>query len=305
MSKSRTSRTSRSVWKLLTLGLAVVLLPTALFAGTAGAQAKSLTVGSKDFSGAQALSQAYGQALEAKGYDINYKENIGATEIVYAALKSGDLDAYADYQGTLLTYLGGTPSGDSAENYKALLAKLKGTDIVASKAAPAIDVNGFYVTKATAKKYKLKTLSDLAKQSSKLNFGGPPECLDRPLCLGTTSQQLYGFKFKDVAKLDPGGPLTVQALEDGDIDVGLLFTGSSIIPKDAVLLTDDKGLQPADNPVFLMRKDKATPAALKIVNAVSAKLTTAAYNKMSLAISEDKEDPSDAAAAFLKSANLT
>ena len=92
----------------------------------------------------------------------------------------------------------------------------------------------------------------------------------------------------------------MQALEDGDIDVALLFTGSSVIPKNAVLLTDDKGLQPADNPVFLMRKDKATPAALKIVNAVSAKLTTAAYNKMSLAISEDKEDPADAAAAFLE-----
>ena len=305
MSKSRTSRTSRSVGKLLTFGLVVALLPTALFAGSASAQARSLTVGSKDFSGAQALSQAYGQALDAKGYDIGYKENIGATEIVYAALKNGDLDAYADYQGTLLTYLGGTPSGDSAKNYIALLAKLKGTGIVASKPAPAIDVNGFYVTKATAKKYKLKTLSDLAKVSDKLTFGGPPECQDRPLCLGTTSQQLYGFNFKNVSKLDPGGPLTVQALEDGDIDVGLLFTGSSVIPKDAVLLTDDKGLQPADNPVFLMRKDKAKLGALKIVNAVSAKLTTAAYNKMSLAISEDKEDPSDAAAAFLKSANLT
>ena len=92
-----------------------------------------------------------------------------------------------------------------------------------------------------------------------------------------------------MSKLDPGGPLTVQALEDGDIDVAILFTGSSVIPKDAVLLTDDKGLQPADNPVFLMSKDKATPAALKIVNAVSAKLTTAAYNKMSLAITRTRK----------------
>ena len=100
-------RTSRSAWKLVTIGLALALVPTALFAGSAGAQTKSLTVGSKDFSGAQVLSQAYGQALEAKGYDISYKENIGATEIVYPALKNGDLDAYADYQGTLLTYLGG------------------------------------------------------------------------------------------------------------------------------------------------------------------------------------------------------
>jgi osmoprotectant transport system substrate-binding protein len=294
------ARTARIV-----LVIAVALGVALMWSGAASAQTKSLTVGSKNFSGAQALSQAYGQALEGKGYDINYKENIGATEIVYPALQNGELDAYADYQGTLLTYLGGEPTGDAAANYKALVAKLKGSGIVAGKYAPAIDVNGFYVTKDTAKKYKLKTLSDLSKNSSKLTFGGPPECETRPLCLGGTSQQLYNFKFKDVSKLDVGGPLTVQALEDGDIDVALLFTGSSVIPKDAVLLTDNKGLQPSDNPVFLMRKEKATPAALKIVNGVSAKLSTAAYNKMSLAISEDKEDPSDAAAAFLKSAKLT
>ena len=71
--------------------------------GVASAQTKSLTVGSKDFSGAQAISQAYGQALENKGYDITFKDNLGATEIVYKALKNGDLDGYADYQGTLLT----------------------------------------------------------------------------------------------------------------------------------------------------------------------------------------------------------
>jgi osmoprotectant transport system substrate-binding protein len=298
-------RSARSTTKLLTVGVALVVSVGLGFAGTAGAQAKSLTVGSKDVVGSQALSQAYGQALEAKGYDVSYKENLGPTEITYEALDNGDIDAYADYQGTLLDYLGGEATGNSAETYKLLLAKLKGTGIVASKPAPAVDVNGFYVTKATAKKYNLKTLSDLAKQSSKLNFGAPPECEQRPLCLGDTSQQLYGFKFKDVAKLDAGGPLTVQALEDGDIDVALLFTGSSVIPKDAVLLVDDKKLQPADNPVFLMRKDKATPAALKIANGVSAKLTTAAYNKMSLAMGVDKEDPADAAAEFLKANKLT
>ena len=165
-------------------------------------------------------------------------------------------------------------------------------------------MNGFYVTKATAKKYKLKKVSDLTKVSSELTFGGPAECEERPLCLGDTSQQLYGLDFSEVKKLDTGGPITVQALEDGDIDVALLFTGSSVIPKDAVLLTDDKGLQPADNPVFVLNRDKATAATLKTLNAVSAKLTTAAYNKMSLDISEQKEDPADVAAAFLKKNGL-
>ena len=300
MKKARFRRRS---WALLTAGL-LTLAVGVTAGGVASAQSKSLTVGSKDFSGAQAISQAYGQALENKGYDISYKENLGATEIVYEALKNGDLDGYADYQGTLLTYLGGTPTGDSAETYKALTDKLAGTDITVSKPAPAVDVNGFYVTKATAKKYKLKNVSDLTKSASKLTFGGPAECEERPLCLGDTSQQLYGLDFSEVKKLDAGGPITVKALEDGDIDVALLFTGSSVIPKDAVLLKDDKGLQPADNPVFVINRDKATGATMKILNQVSAKLSTAAYNKMSLDISENKEDPSDVAAAFLKKNGL-
>jgi osmoprotectant transport system substrate-binding protein len=294
---------SRRTWALLTAGL-LTLVVGLTAGGVASAQTKSLTVGSKDFAGAQAISQAYGQALENKGYDITFKDNLGATEIVYKALQNGDLDGYADYQGTLLQYLGGTATSDSATTYKALQAKLAGSNIVATKPAPAVDVNGFYVTKATAKKYKLSKVSDLKKVASKLTFGGPPECETRDLCLGTVEQSKYGLNFSDVKKLDTGGPITVQALEDGDIDVALLFTGSSVIPKDAVLLTDDKGLQPADNPVFLISKDKATAATMKTLNAVSAKLTTAAYNKMSLDISEQKLDPSDVAAAFLKKSGL-
>jgi osmoprotectant transport system substrate-binding protein len=274
-------------------------------AGGAAAQSdKAITVGSKDFSGAEVLSEVWGQALAESGYDVTAQNGIGPTEVVFEALKNGDIDAYADYQGTLLTYLGGTPSGDSATNYKDLQKALEGTGVVASKPAPAVDVNGFYVTKATAKKYKLKTVSDLKKVANKLVFGGPAECQERDLCLGAVSQDLYGLDFQEVKKLDPGGPITVSALEDGDIDVALLFTGSSVIPKGAVLLTDDKGLQPADNPVFLVREDDATKSLLKTVNKVGAKITTAAYNKMSLAVSEDKEDPADVAADFLKENNL-
>jgi osmoprotectant transport system substrate-binding protein len=294
---------SRRTWALLTAGL-LTLLVGLTAGGVASAQTKSLTVGSKDFSGAQAISQAYGQALENKGYDISFKENLGATEIVYKALQNGDIDGYGEYQGTLLEFLGGTPTGDTAATYKALQAKLAGSDITVSKPAPALDVNGFYVSKATAKKYKLSKLSDLTKVAPKLVFGTTPQCEERPLCLGDTEQQLYDLKFKEVKKLDTGGPITVKALEDGDIDVALLFTGSSVIPKDAVLLKDDKGLQPADNVVFLVKKDKANAATMKVLNAVSAKMTTAAYNKMSLDISENKEDPADVATAFLKKNGL-
>ena len=94
--------TSRAVLMLVVAALALGAL-----ASVAGAQ-ESLVDGSKNFPGAIALSQAYGQALEAKDFDIEFKDNIGTTEVVYPSLENGDLDAYADYQGTLLIYLGGS-----------------------------------------------------------------------------------------------------------------------------------------------------------------------------------------------------
>src|SRR6476659_1598172 len=206
------ARFRRRSWALLTAGL--LILAVTVSAGVASAQSKSLTVGSKDFSGAQAISQAYGQALQNKGYDISFKDNLGATEIVYKALQNGDLDGYADYQGTPLQSIDGTATGDSGTTYQALKNKLAGSNIVVSKPAPAVDVNGFYVTKATAKKYKLSKVSDLQKVASKLSFGGPPECETCDLCLGTVEQSKYGLDFSDVKKLDAGGPITVKALED-------------------------------------------------------------------------------------------
>ena len=57
----------------------------------------------------------------------------------------------------------------------------------------------------------------------------------------------------------PDGPSTQRALRRGTVDVAVLFTGSSVLPVDAVLLRDDKGLQPADNPVLVIRESAATP----------------------------------------------
>lgn len=284
---------------VLALVATVVLCGTALAAG-----AETIVVGSKDFVANQAVAQAYGQALAAKGNDVTYKDNLGSTEIVYAALQNGDIDMYPEYANTFLeTSLAGTGSADVTQVMTDIRAKLP-ANIVATDPAPANDVNAFVVTKATAKKYKLKKVSDLKKVAPKLTFGGPPECEDRDLCLGAKSQQVYGLDFKDVEKLDAGGPITVNALKDGDIQVALLFSGSSVIPKNAIILKDDKGLQGADNPFVLIRKDKATPKVLKTINAVSKKLTTKAYNQMAIATTVDKEDPSDAATTFLEKNDL-
>jgi osmoprotectant transport system substrate-binding protein len=281
--------------------VAAVLLVTiaVLLAGPAGAQQTSLKSAAKYFAGAQVLSQVYGQALAAQGAHVTFADDVGPTEVVFPALQAGTYDAYADYQGTLLTYLGGTPTANSERTHAALVAKLKGTGVTVSRAAPAVDVNGFYVTRKTAQKYGLRNLSDLAKVAPKLTIGGPPECATRPLCLGGASQRTYGLKFAKVVPIDPDGAATQRALRRGSVDVAVLFTGSSIIPRDAVLLRDDKGLQPADNPVLVMRESAATPETVRVADAVSAAITTNDYNVMSLAISRDQDDPTEVAARFL------
>ena len=204
----------------------------------------------------------------------------------------------------MLTYLKGTPTGDAAETNAALQKKVAADNVKASSASKAVDVNGFYVTKETAAKHNLKKVSDLTAIAPTLTFGGPAECQDRPLCLGSTSQQLYGLKFKTVKKLDAGGPITNKALKDGSIDVGLLFTGSSVIDPDFVLLTDDKGLQPADNAIAVWRTPADSAQLADVVNSVNAKLDTAAYNEMALKIFNDKLDPSAVATTWLQDNGL-
>jgi len=268
------------------------------------AAVKKIVVGEKDFDGAKLLSELYGQALAAKGFTVSYK-NLGPTEVTYAALKNGQIDLYGEYQGTLLTYLKGAPTGDASATNAALQPKVAADNIKASTASTALDVNGFYVTKETAAKYNLSKVSDLKSVASKLTFGGPAECETRPLCLGDTEKTLYGLNFKTVKKLDASGPITNKALKDGSIDVGILFTGSSVIDPDFVLLKDDKGLQPADNAIAVWRTAVDSPDLDAVINDVNGKLDTAAYNEMALKIFNDKLDPKDVAKEWLAKNGLS
>ena len=290
------------------VAIALAIAPTVAFAYAGappvGADIGTMRIASKNFAGAEVLSQLYGQALAAKGAQITFQPDVGPTETTFAALAQGTFDAYGEFQGTLLEFLGGRPSNDSRRTHERLEDRLRPMGLIVSEAAPAIDVNGFYVTRATARKYKLTTLSDLVKVAPKLRFGGPPECESRPLCLGSSEQDVYGLDFKTVKKLDTGGPLTRKALTSGTIDVALLFTGSSVIPRDVVLLRDDNGLQPSENPVLVLRREAATPDVLSVVDAVSAQVTTIAYRNMSLEVSVRHHDPADVAATFLVQHNL-
>jgi osmoprotectant transport system substrate-binding protein len=138
--------------------------------------------------------------------------------------------------------------------------------------------------------------------ASELVFGGPPECAERPFCLGGL-QSLYGLRFKEVKVLDVAGPETVGALEGGEIDVALLFTTTpQVEPKGFVLLADDLGLQPADNVVPVIRKehvDRYGDAIAKALDPVSAALTTDELRALNAKVDLEGKTPKAVAAAWL------
>jgi osmoprotectant transport system substrate-binding protein len=290
--------------------VAFALIAAACGSGDDGGtiEGPTITIGSANFSENALVAEIYAQALESEGYQVERKLNIGSREIYAPALEAGELDLIPEYIGTMLTYLGGTPSPDSAETHAALQAAWESKGIEVLDFAPAQDKNGFVVTRATAEALALAKVSDLAAHNGTLVLGGPPECPEREFCLQGL-ESVYGLSFAEFRPLDVGGPITVAALEGNEIQVGLMFTSDgTIVAKDFVLLEDDKGLQPAENLAPAVRSEIIEAYGDKFAETlkkVSSKLTTAELTAMNKLVGIDGQDPEQVATDWLKAIGVT
>ena len=140
-----------------------------------------------------------------------------------------------------------------------------------------------------------------------LTLGGPPECPKRPLCLAGLEQR-YGLRFKDFLALDAGGPLTLQALRGGHVDVGVLFTTDpSLAGGDLVALSDNRGLQPAENVTPLVRTELVQrwgPHLVQVVDGVSRKLATEGLRQLNARMASGGTTARAVAAAWLSEQGL-
>jgi osmoprotectant transport system substrate-binding protein len=295
----------------LTLLTVVAIIAAACGGGTAPGGAKpKVVVGSTNFYEQLTLGELYAQVLEANGYTVERKFNLGNREIVQPALQSGQIDVLAEYLATLAFFLdpNAKATSDAAGTERVLKPLLEAKGLTLLRSAEATDQNGFVVTKATADRLRLSKISDLAPHARDLVLGGPPECPQRPFCaLGLRDK--YGITFKEFKPLDVGGPLTVAALEGNQIQVALLFTSDpSIAAKGLVLLQDDKGLQLADNIAPVVRtkllEDDPGDTIERLLNSVSEKLSQAELTALNKEVAVDKKDSKDVAAAWLRKHGL-
>jgi osmoprotectant transport system substrate-binding protein len=286
------------------------LCALALAATACGGDGDTVTVGSNDFAESRILAQLYGQVLEDAGIDVEIRENIGSRENTFPAVVDGELDLVPEYTGNAFLFATGeadTDLRDEQEVYDALVAEIEGDGLVAGEMSPAQDVDGLAVTRETAEEHDLRTISDIADFPGTFRFGGGPECEERISCF-VGYQEVYGLDNVEFVSLDSGGPITVEALNAGEVDGANLFTTQSVVGvNDFVLLEDDQELQLPQNIVPVVRQevlDTHGQEVLDLLDAVSAALTEQDLIDLNTQVEVEQREPRDAASDWLEANGL-
>jgi osmoprotectant transport system substrate-binding protein len=301
----RNFRTSVLGAALLTLAL-VAAACAQESGGGGGNGGGEVTIGAVAFPENQILGEMYAQTLEDAGFTVNRQLNLESREVLQPAIEDGQIDIAPEYLSSLLLFFDpeAEPSGDPEELRSALEQHLSGVGQVLLESSEAQDQNALVVTQETANEFSLTTTSDLAPVAGELTLGGPPECPERPFCI-PGFQETYGIEFGQFVPLDVGGPLTVEALQNGDIDVALLFSTDPAIQENGwVLLEDDKQLQSAENITPVVRQEVLDDTIEERLNAISAALTTETMTELNGRVSIDGEDPAEVATSFLEDNGL-
>ncbi|MCZ2403281.1 ABC transporter substrate-binding protein [Paenarthrobacter sp. Z7-10] len=275
--------------------------------GASGGAGGSVVVGSADFPESATIAEIYAGAINAAGVTATTKLNIGSREIYLKAVQDGSVDIVPDYSGNLLGYVDKSNTVTvPAGILKALPSKLP-SGLSVLDAASAQDKDAMVVTKATAQKYSLKSIADLAKVEDKITLGAPPEFRERPYGLPGLKAK-YGFVPATFSPIgDGGGPLTLKALLDDQVQVADIFTTTpAIADNDLVVLEDPKNNWLAQQVLPLVKTDRVNDTIKTALNNVSKQLTTDDLISLNRMVSgNQKMNPKDAAAQWLKDKGIT
>jgi osmoprotectant transport system substrate-binding protein len=275
-------------------------------ASTPGAGKPPVTIGDKNFTEEYILGSLYQEALQAKGYKVTLKGNIGSSEIIYKALQSGQIDMYPEYTGVTLTVIAGntTAPHSAQQTYSEAKAYVEKHGFTLLDPTPFYDTDALGTLKSFAAKNHLTTIADLKKLGKSLKLGGAPE-------FATRQQGLLGLK--SVYGVDPtfvplAIGLTYTALDSGKVQVSDVFTTDpQLTTGKYTILTDPKNVFGFQNVAPIVKQSVVTaegPAFAETINKVSALLTIPAIQRMNAAVALDKQPPATVAHTFLAANGL-
>jgi osmoprotectant transport system substrate-binding protein len=289
----------------IVIGLAVAVVASPAHAGSAAGT--KIILGSKNFPEEDILGQLYKQALEAKGFSVSYKSEIGSTELMQTALSSGKINMYPEYTGVIVqdVFHHATSPKTASATY-ALAKKLEsGKGYWLGNPTPFYDTDVLAVTNAYAHRWGLHSIGDL-KKVGHFTLGGFPECKTRNTCfIGYT----HTYHLTQATFVPLAGISAYAALDGGKIDSADVFSTDPPLAKPSkyTVLADPQHITGFQNVAPIVKTSLAKALGTKFtatVNAVSSKLTLPAIIAMNKAVEVDKKSAAAVAKAFLKANHL-
>ncbi|HDF8248182.1 TPA: osmoprotectant ABC transporter substrate-binding protein [Staphylococcus aureus] len=230
--------------------------------------------------------------------------NLGSSTIQYNALINGDANiSGVRYNGTDLT--GALKEAPIKDPKKAMIATQQGFkkkfDQTFFDSYGFANTYAFMVTKETAKKYHLETVSDLAKHSKDLRLGMDSSWMNRKGDGYEGFKKEYGFDFGTVRPMQIG--LVYDALNSEKLDVALGYsTDGRIAAYDLKVLKDDKQFFPpyAASAVATNELLRQHPELKTTINKLTGKISTSEMQRLNYEADGKGKEPAVVAEEFLK-----
>ncbi|WP_461206352.1 ABC transporter permease/substrate-binding protein [Clostridium sp. DL1XJH146] len=262
----------------------------------------TIVIGSKNYNEQLILGNMMATLIEEKtDLNVDRQLNLGGSQVIFEAIKSGDIDLYAEYSGTaFVNYMQREPISDKAEVYNIISDYFHNEYGI--KWLEPLGFNNTYVVAVrqdTAQEYGLETISDLAKVSDELVLGCTMEFSDREDGYVGLSKT-YNMKFKEVTGIDGG--LRYTAINENETDAVDAFGTDGLLKKfNLKPLEDDKNFFPGYYPAPIIREDvlEEHPELEEVLNILGNAITQDEMIELNYRADEG-EDPKAVAEDFLR-----
>ncbi|WP_428339645.1 ABC transporter substrate-binding protein [Mycobacterium sp.] len=276
--------------------------------GGASSDPNSIVVGSAGFPESKIVAEIYAQTLQTNGFSVGRQMGIGSRETYVPALKDHSIDLVPEYVGNLLLYLEPDATATMLDDVERELSKRLPPDLSILTPSPAYDTDTVTVTTATAAKWNLRTIADLAPYSAQVKFAASSDFQVRPSGLKGLRQR-YGLDIAPVnfvAISDEGGAVTVRTLVEQKVNAANIFsTSPALLQGNLMALDDPLHNFLAENIVPLVNSQKKSDRLTKVLDAVSARLTSREMANLNASVSGNSGvDPDEAARKWIHANNF-
>lgn len=259
---------------------------------------ETIVIGSQAYYSNEIIAEIYAQALEDSGFAVQRDFQIGQREVYMPELEAGEIDLIPDYTGNLVQYYHdaaepGSPEAVHQQVIDALPDGLQALDF-----AEASDQDSYTVTAVTAQEHDLTSIGDLTALGDPVTMAANSEFEVRPYG-PTGALEAYGVTVEVIGVEDSGGPLTVSALIDGDVDVADIYTASPAIAAEDLVVLDDPEFLILPQNVVPVATDELPQDAAEVINTIQSQLGVDDLIALNTASVQDQAPAADIAAQWL------